>query len=83
MNSSKTHAALVKVHAKENGDLHEKLKKKASTPKDKLWRFVCQNSEELSVHHDENTGQSSLIVLARLQADKPILIKWGFRLIQP
>lgn len=81
INSSKTHAALVKIHTKDHRELHEKNNKKSSVPKDKLWRFVCQNAEELSVHHDEQTEQSSLIVLARLQADKPTIIKWGFRLV--
>lgn len=82
INSSKAHAALVRIHEKDNDALHEKFQKKTTIQKDKLWRFVCQNAEELSVHHDENTGQSALIVLARLQADKPALIKWGFRLLQ-
>ena len=80
--SSKTHSALVKINKKEIHELREGLKRTPSMPQDKLWRFVCQNAEELSVHHNDNTGQSALIVLARLQADKPALIKWGFRLVQ-
>ncbi|HCU05980.1 MAG TPA: hypothetical protein DIC42_00105 [Holosporales bacterium] len=82
INSSKAHCALIKIHEKENNKQHEEFKKEKSPHKNKLWRFMCQNAEELSVHHDEKTQQSALIVLTKLQIDKPTLIKWGFRLVQ-
>ena len=71
INASKIHGALIKINEKD---------KKAS--KDKVWRFMCQNAEELSVHYNEKTQQSALIVLTRLHVDKPTIIKWGFRLVQ-
>ena len=82
INSSKVHCALIQTLEKEKNKQHEEFKKEKSPHKNKLWRFMCQNVEELSVHHDKKTQQSALIVLTRLQIDKPKIIKWGFRLAQ-
>jgi uncharacterized heparinase superfamily protein len=82
INASKVHCALIKIYENEKNKRHEEFKNEKRAPKSKLWRFMCQNAEELSVHYDDKTQQSALIVLTRLQIDKPKIIKWGFRLVQ-
>jgi hypothetical protein len=47
-----------------------------------LWRFLSSNIEELSVHRDDLTGQTALLLVQNLKIDKPHIIKWAFHLMK-
>ncbi|MDP2194060.1 MAG: hypothetical protein Q8K36_06000 [Alphaproteobacteria bacterium] len=77
LKSSKLFAALIKNNA-DDGDI-QSTPLRAKHHHVKLWRFYCQNIQELSVHWDEDLHQHALIALVRLKANKSQTIKWAFK----
>lgn len=54
-------------------DLEKNAKKKHQ-----MWRFLCQETDDISIQKDSLTHETALLLIRRLKMDKPHIIKWGF-----
>lgn len=71
---SKTHhnsQAIIKFHSSDKTPLKDNHTYH-------LWRFMCDQCEDISVQKNDENGQVALLLLQKVYAEKPKMIRWAF-----
>lgn len=53
---------------------HEKNSKK----KYQIWRFISRDADDISIQKDSITNEIAILLIKRLKADAPYILKWAF-----